>query len=108
MQKVKSKIQIIFHSDRGSQYASFEFRDQLKDNNFLESMSRKGNCYDNAVMESFFHTLKNEEVSRREYKNYEEARESIFEYIEVYYNRKRKHSALQYCTPTQVEIRFAA
>ena len=65
-------------------------------------MSRKGNCYDNAVAESFFSTLKREKINRKEYKNIQEARREIFEYIEIFYNRQRLHSALGYKTPAEV------
>ena len=99
--KVKSGI--IFHSDQGIQYASDSFRKLLKDNGFIQSMSRKGNCYDNAVTESFFHTLKIELVKREKYKTREEARISIFEYIEIFYNRKRLHSAIGYLSPVDYE-----
>ena len=93
---------LIFHSDRGSQYASNEFQRYLKSIGARPSMSAKGNCYDNAVAESFFATLKREEVNRKEYKNIREARISLFDYIEVFYNRQRLHSALNYKTPAEV------
>lgn len=96
---------IIFHSDRGVQYACTEFRNFLKDLNFKQSMSRKGNCYDNAPTESFFKTFKTEEVYRKKYLNFEVAKRNIFDYIEVFYNRIRKHSKLGYKSPIQyVEI----
>ena len=94
---------IIFHSDQGIQYASESFRKLLKENGFIQSMSRRGNCYDNAVTESFFHTLKTELINRIKYKTREEARRSIFEYIEIFYNRKRLHSAIGYKTPVEFE-----
>ena len=94
---------IIFHSDQGIQYASESFRKKLRENGFLQSMSRKGNCYDNAVTESFFHTLKTELIYRTKYKTREEARISIFEYIEIFYNRKRLHSAIGYHSPAEYE-----
>lgn len=99
--KVESGI--IFHSDQGTQYASDSFRKLLKDNGFIQSMSRKGNCYDNAVAETFFHTLKTELTKREKYKTREEARKSIFEYIEIFYNRKRLHSAIGYISPVEYE-----
>lgn len=99
--KVESGV--IFHSDQGIQYTSDNFRKVLKDNGFIQSMSRKGNCYDNAITESFFHTLKTELVHRTKYKTREEARRSIFEYIEIFYNRKRLHSAIGYCSPVEYE-----
>ena len=79
----------IFHSDRGSQYTSAAFRVQLEKGGFIQSMSGSGNCYDNAVAESFFHTLKTEEVYFQWYATRAQARASIFEYIEVFYNRIR-------------------
>jgi transposase InsO family protein len=94
---------IIFHSDQGVQYASEEFKKILKNNGILQSMSRRGNCYDNAVTESFFHTLKTELVYFENYKTKQEARTSIFEYIEVFYNRKRIHSSIGYLTPEEFE-----
>ena len=94
---------IIFHSDQGIQYASESFRKLLKAHGFIQSMSRRGNCYDNAVTESFFHTLKTELIKRNKYKTREEARRSIFEYIEIFYNRKRLHSSIGYRTPFEFE-----
>ena len=90
---------LIFHSDRGVQYASNDFREILKKHHIIQSMSGKGNCYDNAVAESFFHTLKTELVYHERYKTRNQARNSLFEYIEVFYNRIRKHSALGYKSP---------
>lgn len=99
----KIKRGIIFHSDQGIQYASESFRKMLRKNGFLQSMSRKGNCWDNAITETFFHTLKTELTNRIKYKTREEARVSIFEYIEIFYNRKRLHSAIGYCSPVEYE-----
>jgi len=90
---------LIFHSDRGSQYASHEFRRLLEKHSIIQSMSGKGNCYDNAVTESLFHTLKTELVYFEKYRTRAEARQSIFEYIEIFYNRVRRHSALGYVSP---------
>jgi len=90
---------LIFHSDRGSQYASHKFRKLLEKHHFIQSMSGKGNCYDNAVTESFFHTLKTELVYFEKYRSRSEARQSIFEYIEIFYNRIRRHSYLGYVSP---------
>lgn len=90
---------LIIHSDRGVQYASSSFRKIIEDYKLIQSMSGKGNCYDNAVTETFFKTLKTEWVYGTYYRNHEEARHSIFEYIEVFYNRKRKHSTLGYKSP---------
>lgn len=97
---------LVHHSDRGSQYASKEYRDSLEDHGLLSSMSRKGNCYDNAMKESFFHTLKTELVHQRDYRSHEEARASVFEYIEVFYNRQRVHSSLGYLSPVEFERRL--
>lgn len=94
---------MIFHSDRGSQYASESVRYLLKQNKMTQSMSRKGNCYDNAVAESFFHTLKVELVYMKNYKTREEAKNDIFEYIEIFYNRQRSHSAINYFSPMEFE-----
>jgi transposase InsO family protein len=92
---------LIYHSDQGIQYASKEFRENLKKHGMIQSMSNKGNCYDNAVTESFFHTLKTELVYFEKYDTREEARNSVFEYIEIFYNRERKHSTLGYKTPVE-------
>ena len=94
---------LLHHSDRGSQYCSLAYRRLLAANGITCSMSRKGNCWDNAVMESFFATLKKELVHHERYQTREEARQSIFEYIEVFYNRSRRHSALGYISPEQFE-----
>ena len=94
---------VIFHSDQGVQYACQAFRDLLQQHKFIQSMSRKGNCYDNAVVESFFHTLKIELIYFENYITREGAKNSVFEYIEIYYNRNRIHSTLNYCSPTQFE-----
>ncbi len=94
---------LIWHSDRGSQYASDSHRKILKQHGILQSMSRKGNCWDNAVSESFFHTLKTELVHHCSFKTREEAKHEIFEYIEVFYNRIRLHSANDYVSPVDYE-----
>ncbi len=94
---------IIFHSDRGSQYASYEVRNSLNGYKMIQSMSRKGNCYDNAVMESFFHTLKSEFVSFEQFHTRQEAKMKIFEYIEIFYNRQRSHSTIGYVSPVEFE-----
>lgn len=93
----------IFHSDQGVQYASERFRKILRDNKIRQSMSRRGNCYDNAITESFFHTLKTELIKQNKYKTRLEARLSLFEYIEIFYNRKRLHSSLGYLSPVEYE-----
>lgn len=94
---------LIAHSDRGSQYAAEEFRERLDDAGIVASMSRKGNCYDNAFVESFFHTLKTELIYQTKFATREEAKRAIFEYIEVFYNRERIHSSIGYMTPTEFE-----
>ena len=99
---------LIFHSDRGSQYASYEYRALLKEHNITASMSRTACCYDNAVAESFFHSLKVEEVYRNTYKNYEHAKTEIFKYIECFYNRQRRHSTIDYLCPEEYEERYYA
>ena len=100
---------LIFHSDRGVQYACHDFRNKLSEYRMIQSMSGKGNCYDNAVAESFFHTLKTELVYFEKYETKEQAKQSIFEYIEVFYNRQRLHSALGYQTPVEfAELKKAA
>lgn len=94
---------VIVHSDQGSTYASGDYRALLKENNMLCSMSRKGECHDNAVAESFFGTLKTELVDHEDYKTRVEAKQSLFEYIEVFYNRQRRHSYLGYLSPVEYE-----
>jgi len=96
---------LIWHTDRGSQYASHSHREILNQHSVIQSMSRKGNCWDNAVSESFFHTLKTELVHHCNFKTRAEAQHTIFEYIEVFYNRIRVHSANDYCSPVDYENR---
>lgn len=99
----KPEGELLHHSDRGVQYACGDYRSRLEEKSMVCSMSRSGNCYDNAVMESFFGTLKCELVYREKYATHEQARSSIFEYIEVFYNRNRIHSSLGYKSPEQFE-----
>lgn len=99
----KPPPRLIFHSDRGSQYASHAFRRRLWRYRMRQSMSRKGNCWDNAVAESFFATLKKELVRNLAFETRASARSQVFEYIEVFYNRRRAHSLLGYETPTSFE-----
>lgn len=94
---------LVAHSDRGSQYASAAYQELLASAGITCSMSRRGNCWDNAPMESFFATLKKELVYQRRYATRSAARQSVFEYIEVFYNRERRHSALGYVSPNQYE-----
>ena len=93
---------LIHHSDRGSQYACGDYQQALRSHGMICSMSRKGDCWDNAPMESFCHTLKTELVHHRDYQTRNQAKADIFEYIEVFYNRSRRHSALGYMTPGPV------
>jgi putative transposase len=97
---------LLHHSDRGSQYASGDYQDALADLGVVCSMSRKANCWDNAVAESFFATLKTELVYTRRFATRAEAREAIFDFIEVFYNRRRRHSTLGYVSPVEFEMKF--
>lgn len=97
---------LMHHSDRGSQYTSKNFRKLLKKYCIIPSMSGTGNCYDNAAMESFYHTLKTEHIYFEHYRTREEAKLSIFEYIEVFYNRQRRHSTLGYLSPVSFENKW--
>lgn len=92
---------LLHHSDRGSQYCSGNYQALLAECGMVASMSRKGNCWDNAPMESFFNSLKNERVFHENYATREEAKRDLFDYIEVFYNRRRRHSALRYKCPAQ-------
>lgn len=96
-------VELLFHSDRGSQYAAYAYQAQLQGSGIVCSMSRKGNCWDNAPVESFFATLKKELVHQESYQTREQAKASLFHYIEVFYNRKRRHSALGYLSPHDYE-----
>jgi putative transposase len=97
---------LLHHSDRGVQYACDDYRRLLADTEIVPSMSRKGNCWDNAVVESFFSTLKQELVYRRCFKSHDDARIAIFDFIEAFYNRTRLHSTLGYLSPMQYEQRL--
>jgi len=94
---------LLFHSDRGSQYCSSQFQDLLRAHNILCSMSRKGNCWDNAVMERFFGSLKSERVTFRNYRTRKAAKQDIVAWIEMFYNSKRRHSYLGYVSPREFE-----
>ena len=101
--KGSSSLELVAHSDRGSQYASEHYRRRLAEERITCSMSRRGNCWDNAAMESFFASLKKELVHDEDYATREEAKASIFEYIEAFYNRVRRHSSLGYVAPDEYE-----
>lgn len=90
---------LVHHSDRGSQYTSQDFQNLLAAFGITASMSNTGNCYDNAAMESFYHTLKTEHIYFEHYETREQAKQSIFEYVEIFYNRQRRHSTLGYVSP---------
>ena len=94
---------LIHHSDRGVQYAANDFQDLLEVNNVVCSMSRKGNCWDNACVESFFGSLKNEWVRGKIYESFDDAKKDIFNYVEMFYNRKRRHASLGYVSPVVYE-----
>lgn len=103
LQNINSATGILFHSDRGVQYASYAFKSIIKKNGMVHSMSRRADCWDNAVAESFFGTLKQECVYHCHFKTREEAKLAIFDYIEVFYNRTRLHSTINYQTPEYVD-----
>jgi putative transposase len=98
------KAEVLHHSDRGSIYACDEYRNRLINHGLVSSMSRKGDCYDNAVAESFFSTLKNELVYGQRFISREHAKMEVFKFIEIYYNRQRLHQALNYSTPEAMEL----
>lgn len=104
----KIRSPLLLHSDQGSQYAAADYQAMLAEHGIQCSMSRKGNCWDNAVAESFFHTLKTELVHHEDYRTRAQARASIFEYIEVFYNRQRRHSHLEHVAPLVYEARQLA
>ena len=101
LQRCRPAQGLILHSDRGVQYASAEYRDILERNRIEQSMSRRGNCLDNAPMESFFASLKTEHVHQARFRTRAQARTAVFDYIEVFYNRQRLHSAIGYRTPAE-------
>ena len=94
---------LIIHSDQGSQFGSNDFKQYLKNNNFIQSMSRRGNCWDNACVESFFRLIKVEELNDYSFKNIDDVKYKIFSYIEYFYNRQRIHSSLGYMSPVNYE-----
>ncbi len=97
---------LIFHSDRGSQYAAYAYQDILRENNINQSMSRKGNCYDNAVIESFFSSLKKDRIYGKKFRTREDAKSSVIEYIELFYNSRRLHSSLGYNSPREFKEKY--
>jgi putative transposase len=103
LQRQRPGASLIHHADRGIQYAAEAYRQVLAAANITPSMSRKGNCRDNAPMESFFHTLKTERVHHRIYATKEQARRDLFAYIEGFYNSHRLHSSLGYLSPAEVD-----
>lgn len=98
--------EVIVHSDQGSQYTGYDWQDFLKDHGLISSMSRRGNCHDNAVAESFFQLLKRERIKRRIYPDRQTARADIFNYIEMFYNRQRKHGYNDMLSPVEYEKRY--
>ncbi len=104
----KPRAGLLFHSDRGSQYCSIDFQKMLSGYKMISSMSRKGNCWDNSVAESFFGSLKTERVFFSNYRTREEAKRDIVDYIEMFYNSKRRHSYLGYVSPKQFEKTWLA
>ena len=103
---LKTAPKLIFHSDRGSQYASGDCRKLLGDFKLIQSMSRRGNCYDNAVIESFFSSIKMEELYLNPTPDKHELKDILFDYIEVFYNRERLHSSLKYLSPAEFEEQY--
>lgn len=99
---------LLIHSDQGKEYYAGDYQKLLGEHDLVCSMSRKGNCWDNAVMESFFHSLKVEQVHHDDYRTRDEARSVIFDYIEIFYNRQRKHSYIGYLSPVEFEERLVA
>ncbi len=104
----KPKQEVMIHSDQGSQYSSSDWRSFLKANNLVASMSRRGNCHDNAVAESFFQLLKRERIKRKIYTTRQDARDDVFDYIEMFYNPKRRHSFNNQLSPVEFEKRYVA
>lgn len=100
------KKQVMVHSDQGSQYTSHDWQAFLKTHGLQGSMSRRGNCHDNAVAESFFQLLKRERIKRKIYSTRDEARSDVFDYIEMFYNSKRKHGSNNLLSPVEYETRY--
>jgi len=106
VKRLNKDASVILHSDQGSQYSSYDYKQIAEKHNIILSMSRRGNCYDNAVAESFFKTLKKELVRKHIFQTRELAASQIFEYIEMFYNSKRRHSYLDYLSPNEFEKRY--
>jgi putative transposase len=104
--KRKPTQSVMVHSDQGSQFSSYEWQGFLKEHNLIASMSRRGNRHDNAVVESFFQLLKRERIKRRTYLNREQARQDVFDYIEMFYNPIRRHSHNDGLSPVKYEQQF--
>ena len=104
--RLNKNEKVILHSDQGSQYSSYDYKKVAKEHNIILSMSRRGNCYDNAVAESFFKTLKKELVRKQIFITRDIAASKIFEYIEMFYNSKRRHSYLDGISPNEFEKRY--
>lgn len=102
----KPKQEVMIHSDQGSQFSSSDWQSFLRGDNLVGSMSRRGNCHDNAVAESFFQLLKRERIKRRIYGNRDEARSDVFDYIEMFYNPKRRHGVAEKLSPIEFERRY--
>jgi putative transposase len=100
------KNTVMVHSDQGSQFSSYDWRDFLDAHNLQQSMSRRGNCHDNAVAESFFQLIKRERIRRKTYTTRAEAREDVFDYIEMFYNPKRRHGFNENLSPVNFEKRY--
>jgi len=98
---------VILHSDRGSQYCSHDFTQMIKQYTLIQSMSKKGDCFDNAAIESWFHSLKIEAIHGNTFNTRQQAKTAIFEYIETYYNSQRMHSTIGYATPESFEQTYA-
>ena len=103
----RPKQQVLVHSDQGCQFTGHEWQTFLRDHNLLRSMSRRGNCHDNAVAESFFQLLKRERIKRRIYDTRQDARSDVFNYIELFYNPKRRHSTIAGLSPVEFEQRHS-
>lgn len=104
----RPQAEVLVHSDLGSQFSSYDWQDFLKAHRLKPSMSRRGNCHDNAVAESFFQLLKRERIKRRIYADREEARQDVFNYIEMFYNPKRRHSSSNGLSPVEYERQYFA